>query len=577
MSLTKVSYSMIQGAEVNALDFGAVPGGSAAINTPALQAAINYAAINGAILKIPTGNYLINANLTLPSKVGNNIFYVNIQGEGFGTSIQASGGVTKIFEFGLTPAEEVTFASISNILLIGGQYGIYCPVLSHSSFSNVWINSCTEVGFYFGSNLYGYCNYFENLNIMYCKVGMSANGAANQNHFNHCKFWLNQIGFAQVGGFGNVHTNCLFESNSSTGIIIRGSAISLNGCYFEANAATGLTLTSPVITLHSDIIIDGGGANYPFITSMAYSSPSQGISIKACSVASNGTDAGGYSFVYAYSGRGVDISECVNVANSIPLLKTYQDASFAGLLDINIFNNEAFSSNIKFDNQANGGRFSSFDLKTILVKTTNEISYANTDLFNWGNGLGAFAGSWQRKGIADANGLATPVFEIFYNNTADSGFKTFSINAANYPSNIGKLFAFSIDYKVQTVGVVVSIYATANPGGGFTPGTTSWVTFTSYFLWPASGTIYFGVSKSTTVNSAYFANPILQEVGASYPNASALIKPQVTFRYTGVPTVGDWLLGDTIMNSAPASGQPAGWMCTVAGTPGTWNAMANLV
>jgi hypothetical protein len=441
----------------------------------------------------------------------------------------------------------------------------------------VWIDSCTEVGFYFGASLYGYCNYFENLNIMYCKVGMSANGAANQNHFNHCKFWLNEIGYVQAGGFGNVHTNCLFESNSSTGIIIRGSAVSLNGCYFEANAATGLTLTSPAITLHSDIIIDGGGANYPFITSMVYSSPSKGISIKACSVASNGTDAGGYSFVYAYSGQGVDISECVNVANSIPLLKTYQDAAFAGLLDINISNNKAFASNIKFDNQANGGQFASFSLETILTKTTNQISYANTDLINWASGLGPFNGSWQRKGIVDANGLDTPVFEIFYNNTADSGFKTFSVNAANYPSNIGKLFAFSIDYKVQTVGVVVSIYATANPGGGFTPGTTDWTTFTSYFIWPTSGTIQFGVSKSTTVSSVYFANPILQEVGASYPNASALIKPQVTFRYTGIPTAGDWLLGDTIMNSTPALGQPAGWMCTVAGTPGTWQAMANLV
>jgi hypothetical protein len=576
MSLTKVSYSMIQGAEVNALDYGAVPGGSAAINTPALQAAINYAATNGLILRIPAGTYTINANLTLPSKIGNSKFYVNIQGEGFETIILASGGVTKIFEFGITEVENLNFASISNLKLYGGQYGIYCPHLVHSSFSNLWIDSCTEVGFYFGSAFYGYCNYFENLNIMYCKVGMSANGAANQNHFNHCKFWLNQIGFAQAGGFANVHTNCLFESNTSTGIIIRGTAISLNGCYFELNGATGLTLTTPAITLHSDIIIDGGGDNYPFITSMSYSSPSQGISIKACSVASNGTTAGGYSFVYAYSGKGVEIAECVSIANSIPVLKTYQNAAYAGLSDINVSNNESFDSNIKFDNQTDGGQFASFDLKTILIKTINQISYADTDLINWGNGLGAFSGSWQRKNILDLNGLATPVFEIFYNNTASSGVKTFSVNAANYPNNIGKLFAFSIDYKVQTVGVVVSIYATANPGGGFTPGTTDWVTFTSYFLWPASGTLYFGVSKSTNVNSAYFANPILQEVGASYPNSIALIKPQITFRYTAAPTVGDWLLGDTVMNSAPASGQPAGWMCTVAGTPGTWRAMANL-
>lgn len=43
-----------------------------------------------------------------------------------------------------------------------------------------------------------------------------------------------------------------------------------------------------------------------------------------------------------------------------------------------------------------------------------------------------------------------------------------------------------------------------------------------------------------------------------------------------IPTQGNWNVGDIVWNSAPASGQPAGWMCSVAGTPGTWVAMANL-
>lgn len=40
MSLTKVSYSMIAGAPVNILDFGAVSGGNAATNATAINAAI---------------------------------------------------------------------------------------------------------------------------------------------------------------------------------------------------------------------------------------------------------------------------------------------------------------------------------------------------------------------------------------------------------------------------------------------------------------------------------------------------------------------------------------------------------
>lgn len=42
------------------------------------------------------------------------------------------------------------------------------------------------------------------------------------------------------------------------------------------------------------------------------------------------------------------------------------------------------------------------------------------------------------------------------------------------------------------------------------------------------------------------------------------------------PTTGTWRVGDIVWNNAPASGSPPGWMCTVAGTPGTWKAMANL-
>jgi len=52
--------------------------------------------------------------------------------------------------------------------------------------------------------------------------------------------------------------------------------------------------------------------------------------------------------------------------------------------------------------------------------------------------------------------------------------------------------------------------------------------------------------------------------------------------YSGeVPTganysTATWSVGDTVLNSSPSVGQPTGWKCTVAGTPGTWVALANL-
>jgi len=41
---------------------------------------------------------------------------------------------------------------------------------------------------------------------------------------------------------------------------------------------------------------------------------------------------------------------------------------------------------------------------------------------------------------------------------------------------------------------------------------------------------------------------------------------------TAAPTTGTWTVGSVRYNSGPAVGEPLGWLCVVAGTPGTWAA-----
>jgi hypothetical protein len=45
---------------------------------------------------------------------------------------------------------------------------------------------------------------------------------------------------------------------------------------------------------------------------------------------------------------------------------------------------------------------------------------------------------------------------------------------------------------------------------------------------------------------------------------------------TAAPTVGFWARSSVCWRTDATSGQPAGWICTAEGTPGTWKAMANL-
>lgn len=82
MSLTKVSYSMINGAAVNVLDFGADPTG--VINSASkIQAAIDYASANNTALYFPEGVYAHTSTLVWKNGVryfGPNINASNTKG-----------------------------------------------------------------------------------------------------------------------------------------------------------------------------------------------------------------------------------------------------------------------------------------------------------------------------------------------------------------------------------------------------------------------------------------------------------------------------------------------------------------
>lgn len=46
-----------------------------------------------------------------------------------------------------------------------------------------------------------------------------------------------------------------------------------------------------------------------------------------------------------------------------------------------------------------------------------------------------------------------------------------------------------------------------------------------------------------------------------------------TFKATAAPTTGTWARGDIALEDTPASGAAWGWICTAAGTPGTWETL----
>ena len=77
MALTKVSYSMIEGATVNVLDFmtpaeiADTEGTTPVLNVaPKIQAALDKCyALNGGIVTVPSGRYRLESRITIPTNV----------------------------------------------------------------------------------------------------------------------------------------------------------------------------------------------------------------------------------------------------------------------------------------------------------------------------------------------------------------------------------------------------------------------------------------------------------------------------------------------------------------------------
>ncbi|WP_118975888.1 glycosyl hydrolase family 28-related protein [Taibaiella koreensis] len=64
----------------------------------------------------------------------------------------------------------------------------------------------------------------------------------------------------------------------------------------------------------------------------------------------------------------------------------------------------------------------------------------------------------------------------------------------------------------------------------------------------------------------------------AFPNINNLhiVRRPDFYQMSSVPVSGTFKASDVIFNDAPASGSPSGWVCTVAGTPGTWEPLSIL-
>ena len=192
MSLTKASYSMIKGASVNILDFGADPTG-VADSSSSVQAAINAAGQNG-MVTYPKGTYKISSTINL---LAQQVHF------GQNAILKADSGVTVFSRTtdgfpGRIQFNSLRFEGTSNT-------GIAISITNNTPF--VEIQNCYFEAFSTGVILSGsYCSNFFNSYFSYNLFG--------------CKL-LNECHSTQL-------VNCFFDGNTYAGLCINGDPVNGN-------------------------------------------------------------------------------------------------------------------------------------------------------------------------------------------------------------------------------------------------------------------------------------------------------------------------------------------------------------
>jgi hypothetical protein len=95
-----------------------------------------------------------------------------------------------------------------------------------------------------------------------------------------------------------------------------------------------------------------------------------------------------------------------------------------------------------------------------------------------------------------------------------------------------------------------------------------------------SNAAYFFFEPSTEdQNDAFHVDSFGVETGGlSYKSLGTSQAPAAKsyLKANAAPTDGTWAVGDRMIRATPVVGQPKAWVCTVAGTPGTWVSEGNL-
>ena len=551
---------------VSVKDFGAV-GNGVANDTVAIQNAINAGISSGRSIYIPAGTYKVTSALTVNGPLGFKIY-----GDGTTSIIQATnftGSVISIAPQSGYPFYDYIIEDIKvqNSAIYSGQFGIGCITgMAGLRMKGVYVSKM-DVGFYFHG-----VQFCSNIGICasQCNVGMNlegdvVGGSGNNNSFYDSWFWGNAVGCilhangSVYGMSNNIFVNLVIQVNSVCGFYCNGQGgNTIDNCIPEQNGEGASTYTFNGLTTTSVI----SNSNFQLVNSNLF--------LRNCTV-------GGALPVQSTilsNNSSLNMQDC-NTGNFVPVVDSTSALNFTGTWggpgnELNIMCNS-----LPILSDSNSTAFLSAPMLVETSSLPNDaIAYGGPNVeYGYDSGLGgsatftnltdaqmgyvsnyAFSASGQYGAFSVSSGYATIGTKIALSFLVKSSSSTASFVINFGQSTVSKTLKIPANVwcRVTLIGTT-----TVASRGGF-------VTITSDTSTIGANLSFCKIHAMTNPTATNLGNFV--KFGLYNPG---IFKARY-FKLSAIPTVGTWAVGDLVYNTAPVSGGYVGWVCTTAGTPGTW-------
>lgn len=557
MSLTKVTYSMIAGSPINVIDYGVVGDGSTD-DTTTLQAAITAGA--GGAVYLPEGTYLISDDVVVSSNTtligeGNTIIKCATADKSFLSAANATNIVISNIQFQQTTTGTVAYVAgvaldtctrvtVENCNFVGMQWaGVWLKDSSYCTVNNnrftaftgtvqdsadicVYRNSSYNVisnNYCFGGNYHGILVQDPYATSLPLKNVVSGNRVGQHKAYGIGVYQPNSVNtYTQVvDNFIENILGSVLGNSSGAGIYVVGaggvvvSGNTIRNCCQQTN---NRTLTPGAIGINginvgiAPVVIDGNN--------IADTNYYDGINVSSSTAGAVVTN----NQITINNGNTTGIAIYVNGSNNtIVDGNSITQNNFVGGDCVSVYANDTSIRNITItNNNIVGGNYSQIKIsRNSSPYTTTGVVISNNILTGASSSSIPIRIGYALECLVTGNSVRADTQPALYQNDSQ---------VVRYANN---WFFTTGTNPIQLAGT--------NSGSYFDK---------TNLQYSGSGSAYYALNQGT--------GAILEIQG----NAA--------------PATGTWAVGDAVWQNVPVAGQPKGWRCTVAGTPGTWVSEGNL-